>query len=62
MKDKLVEITEQEYDDYLNKKIDDSDEFESFRAFSELYEKNDVKKHCDLKYYKNKNGVYWSIN
>lgn len=59
--EKSVEITEEEFDSFLNNKIKSEDDFESFAAYSDLEEKNSVKKNVDLKYYKHKNYVFWVI-
>lgn len=59
--EKSVEITEQEFDAFLNERIKSKDDFTSLAAHSDLEEKNDMKKYADLKYYKCKNYVYWSF-
>jgi len=59
--EKSVEITEEEFDKFLEDKIKNKDSFESSVAYFDLEEKNDIKKNVDLKYYKSKNSVYWVI-
>jgi hypothetical protein len=59
--EKSVEITEEEFDKFLEDKIKNKDSFESSVAYFDLEEKNDIKKNVDLKYYKHKNYVYWVI-
>jgi len=57
----IEEITEKEYDECLKKLIDSDDDTTSLRAYSDMDEKNSVKQNINLKYYKDRSRVYWTM-
>jgi hypothetical protein len=59
---KLEEITEKEFDDFLKKKIQSENDIESFLAFQQKDEKENMKRHLDIKYYKQGDEVYTSYH